>query len=507
MNLSQVKNAGFLFIGQLFIRIANFAKQILLAFFLGVSANIDLFLAAQIVPSILSSMIGGGAGEILITSIRKRAEENARLVVLFTFCISTITIIVGSIYLLTVPIWIDVFKVAGESEKLFWILSIIVVADKVPVALVASLKNLLYYKNLYRYYIITTFISELIGIVAIVLMVKPYGIIAFAVGNIVTSVVNAILFFNIHGLTPRYLFTVKDWVAEKVALIGLLRNVFSLGLQTLVNHLSTFWERTLSMRYLTPGYLSALGYSKSLNEMPQMVMLSSILTTTYVEQARLRNNDESAFEVYSRKMESILSQFAAFFQFLSVIFAPLILILFFRRGKFDNDAVEFTLIIYQILTVGFLPGVMMNFFSRTMYIIGKYRQLLFFIIAKFLIITSTMFFLIESIPHAIPIAIVLGRLFHSTALFFYIEKTVPGIFNKKRFVIIYVVIILFTILVLLFNQLLLPFLLQKTIFEVIVLYIPVVVVCGVLFLFYLNHLGYLKPAIQKAKKYIYGRRN
>ena len=97
MNYAQAKNAGLLFIGQTIIKIAHLAKQILLAFFLGVSSDIDLLLAAQIVPAILSSMIGGGAGEVLITSIRKRDEDNSRLVVLFTFCIVIITLTLGVI--------------------------------------------------------------------------------------------------------------------------------------------------------------------------------------------------------------------------------------------------------------------------------------------------------------------------------------------------------------------------------------------------------------------------
>ena len=72
MNISQLKNASVLFAGQLLIKGSNFIKQLLLAFFLGISSNIDLFLIAQIVPAIISSMIAGGAGEILV---RQRGAE------------------------------------------------------------------------------------------------------------------------------------------------------------------------------------------------------------------------------------------------------------------------------------------------------------------------------------------------------------------------------------------------------------------------------------------------
>lgn len=489
MQIPQLKNAAILFSGQIVVKFANFFKQILLAYFLGVSSDIDLYLAAQIVPAILSSMIAGGAGEILVTSLKKNDTVNHILIVIFTFCVSIITILISVIYFFSIPLWEQVFDISNESLSLFSTLSLLVVINKFPTSLISTLKPLLFYKNLYQYFFITSLISELIGITALIILVNHYGIIAFAWGTLISSSLNAILFFNIHGLSFKYIITKNYWTSERIELIALMKKLISLSMQTLVNQLSTFWERTLSMRYLAPGYLSALNYSKSLSEMPKTIMLSSILTTTYIEQVKYKSDSDISFVNYTNKMEGLLSKLTYVFQVLSVLFAPLLIILLLRRGKFDNNALIDTLIIYQILTIGFLPGLMMNFFSRTMYIIGKFKELFLFISAKFIIEFLIMVFLIRKVPQAIPIALVVGKLFISVALFAYISKLYPGIFNLRRFVIIYTTVIVFTVIITILNQILVTHLIAKSTTQVFLMYLPIIGLVLLLLYLYLNKLG------------------
>lgn len=497
MKFSQFKDSGWLFSGQLVIKLAGFLKQVLLAFFLGVSADIDLFLVAQIVPAILSSMIAGGAGEVLVTGMKKKNEFSPPAVVYFIVIISLITLLLGGFYLLSVPIWQKIFGITPERAGLFWTLSLVVVANKLPLSLVSVLKHLLFFRKKYRYYIITGLLSEFAGVITILLLVNKTGIMAFAWGLLISSMANALLYFNIHGLSFKYLVSLKQWIQEKQEIIILLKRVFSLSLQTLVNHLSTFWERTLSLRFLEPGYLSALNYSRSLNEMPKTIMLSSILTTTYIEQVNHKTESEGAFKTYTGKMESLLSQLSFAFQILSVVFAPLVLIFLFRRGKFDNEAVSYTLIIYQILTIGFIPGLMLNFLSRTMYILGRFRQLFFFILAKTIIEVSLMLLLINKVQHAIPVSLVAGKLILLFILFFYIYRVVPGMFKMKNFLILNFSAILITVAVLFINQAILGWLMDKSNLDIALLYLPVVLACFLLFLFFLHKKGVLNGLIRK----------
>ena len=81
----QLKNSGILLFGQLFIKGSSFLKQLILAFYLGISAQVDLLLIAQIIPSILISILSGGAGEILVTTQQKNKTYNERFLALFIF--------------------------------------------------------------------------------------------------------------------------------------------------------------------------------------------------------------------------------------------------------------------------------------------------------------------------------------------------------------------------------------------------------------------------------------
>ena len=78
MKINQLKNAGLLFFAQFLIKGSNFIKQIVLAYFLGVSEFIDLFLIAQIIPNIAGSMFSGGTGEVILTVQTEDETENKK---------------------------------------------------------------------------------------------------------------------------------------------------------------------------------------------------------------------------------------------------------------------------------------------------------------------------------------------------------------------------------------------------------------------------------------------
>ena len=95
-------------------------------------------------------------------------------------------------------------------------------------------------------------------------------------------------------------------------------------------------ERTLCMRYLQPGFLSALNYSKSLTELPRMAFLSSVLTTSYIEQIKRKEDSQQEFLRYSNKIRNFLSEISSIMQLALMIFAPFIVVILFKRGAFDD---------------------------------------------------------------------------------------------------------------------------------------------------------------------------
>jgi putative peptidoglycan lipid II flippase len=476
MQKSQFKNSGFLFLGQLMIKGSSFIKQLLMAFFLGISANIDILLIAQIAPAILASMIAGGAGEILVTSQKKDKKYDETFVVLFVSVVLLITIMLNSIYFLTLPLFAKLFMVDADKMQLFVSLSVIVVISKIPAAMVSSLQHLLFSKSKYKFYVISSLTAEALGIITIVLLVDQYQILSFAIGLLVSSTANALLFMYALNLKFSNIFQIHLWQEKLVELKEIMKKVINLSGQTLLNQLSTFWERTLSSRYLQPGFLGALNYSKSLTELPKMAMLSSILTTTYIEQVNKKAESEESYVQYTHKMEKLLSQLAFGFQILSIVFGPLLILIFYKRGQFDNHAVDLTFSIYQILTLGFVPNLMLNFLSRTMYIEGEYRKLFRIIAINFIIECALMFGLIQIYSFAIPAAIVFGKFFVSIALFIVLYKKRPEMLDAKYFVKLYILLFASTLGILILNQWVITFLLDKTTFEIILIYSPVVLI-------------------------------
>lgn len=485
MNIKQLKNSITLLAGQLLIKGGTFIQQLLMAYYLGISADIDLLIVAQIVPSIIGAMIAGGAGEILVTSQKKGKTYNEIFLAIYIFSIAFITAILGLAYFFTIPLFNILFSISNTQIEKFYGLSLIIVASKIPSAFVSTLQPLLYSKNKYNYYVISSLISQIAGIITILALFNSIGILAFAVGMLTTPIVNSILFINVHRIKIAAIFHKSNWIEHKTDLAEILKKTLSLSLQTLINYLSTFWERTLSMKFLKPGFLSALNYSKSLAELPNMALLSSILTTTYIEQVNQRNKSESDYESYTKRMESILSGLAALFQFLSYVYAPLIIILLFKRGKFDADAVLFTMSIYQVLIFGFAPGLMMNFFTRTMYIEGLLKNLFWSIIGKVALEITIMSLLVIFTPLAIPLAIVTGRYFFSFTLFGILYRKRSSMFNLKKLILINLLLLLSSIFLYLFNIKTMPLIVSVNFGTLILYYLPITFIICILGYFYL----------------------
>ena len=106
----QIKYTGILLIAQFLLKSSNLLKQVLLAFFLGISAHVDLFIAAQIVPAIIASVIAGGAGEILVTKFKDKSSISQEFIAIFVHSIVLLTIVLSVIYWFSLPIFSNLFE-------------------------------------------------------------------------------------------------------------------------------------------------------------------------------------------------------------------------------------------------------------------------------------------------------------------------------------------------------------------------------------------------------------
>jgi peptidoglycan biosynthesis protein MviN/MurJ (putative lipid II flippase) len=311
---------------------------------------------------------------------------------------------------------------------------------------------------------------------------------AFAYGILVSTIASALLFVSIHHLPLRPLFQLQEWKTNWDELKAMYKKIFTLSLQTLVNHLSSFWERMLSFKYLQPGYLSALNYSKSLTELPKMAFLSSVLTTSYIEQNKRKQISKETYFKYSNKVDSLLNETAFFFQILSLLLSPFILIVLYRRGAFDSSDVELTLFIYQILTLGFLPGLMFNFLTRTMFIESEMKHLFWLIAGKsiFEIIGMTIF--ISTYYQTIPVVLTISKYISVFYLYYYLNKKNSGIFNTNKSVKLYLITIAISLALYFFNQSIIKTITSFSVYELGFYYFPIFLISLVLSYYFIKNI-------------------
>lgn len=374
----------------------------------------------------------------------------------------------------------------------------IFILSMLPGTFNSILRPQLYYRGLYGFYALTTLISQIFSLAFILLTVKILGIYSFAISYFIAAMLNAILFSFRSGLYIRGIFNLSIWKYEFKQLLVLLKRVFSLSFQTLMNHFATFWERSLSVKYLTPGYLSSLNYSKTITELPNNLLLSSVLTTSYIEQAKLHRESEEKFISYTENTFKLLVKMCFLLQLLMLVFAPVIIILVFRRGRFDNEAVKLTLTIYNILTIGFLPRIIMNYFSRTMYILGEYGKLSKVIFLKMIFQIFFMIFLVNVIKDAIPLSIIAGFIVASL-LIFAVTNFCFKFHTFRYFITRLVIITALSLIILLIHKSTIDYYISLSNTEIFLYSLPLITASALFFMFFLQKIGVETGIIKKIK--------
>lgn len=499
MKAAQIKNAFTLFFAQFIIKGSNFLKQIVLAYFLGVSEFIDLFLIAQIIPNIIASMFCGGTSEIILTAQTDDKEQNSKFNTLFIAVVSGITLVALALYYGLLGFTVDFFQIKSERIDVYVQLSVIVILHKILTSVSTSAHNLVLLENKYKLKVVANFLAEFSGLTFIISTVASLGIFSFAYALLI----NAGILFFFYGyyskLKLRYVLQMKAWREQSEKIKLFTRKMINLSGQTLINHLSTLSERTLSARYLYDGYLSSLNYAKTLSALPSTLLLSSILTTTYIEQINKNKEDRSTYERYTDTAQKFIEKLGFFAQISLILLAPFMIILIYKRGEFDNTAIYQTFELYQILSIGFISAYLMSFFTRTMYIENQYKKLFGIILIKLIIEFSIMLSLVRFTPLSIPIALIMGNLWVTLSCFFTLKKHKQEMFNYRSFYIILISSIGLSALIAGFNIKILPYLIDMSKPMLFAVYSPLILVIAALFLYIFKDYAVVAKALKKLK--------
>lgn len=474
--MSQVRNTVLLFFTQIALKGSSFIKQLLLAYFLGVSKNVDLLIIAQLIPTLIGSVLSGGAGEIMAIQFRIDTLKNAHLIALSTITLVVVTILANLFYLVSIPFVATFIGVQNGDMELFLHLTILVIISKIPLSVVSSLQQFIYVKKAYRASLYLSLAAEIMGLVFILVTTKELGILSFAFALVLSAFINAGGYVYLLKINFIICIRKRVWKVYYQKLRETFLKIASLGLQTIVNQLSSLAERSIGFRYLAEGYIGAMNYAKSVTELPRIILLSSILTTTYAEQIRLKAENEHSYLDYSKKMSDVLSTLAFIAQLFSLVFAPFIIIVLFKRGAFDESDVYLTMTIYQVLSLGFVPGLMLGFLSRIMFIEGKNTWMFHATVVKTIVELVLMYALIFHFNQGIPMALTMGKIFFIILIFYYLKRNKPDIMDTKKFMVRFGFIFALSILLLLINKVIVSCILSISIFHVLLLFCPLLII-------------------------------
>ena len=469
----------------------RFGRQMVLAYFLGVAANVDMLLVAQIVPMIILATLGGGGGEVLVTMIRK-SEIKDSLVSAFMGLLIAFVCLIGLAAYILFPRVVAFYEITPEAVTTFSILSALFFANLIPGVIVSVSIPLVYLQNKYWQYAVAIISSEFLALVAIISLVDTYGIIAFPIGTLCGSIINMFLFVRILRLKPKILSIPQRLWSNREDIGQLLRRLFYVSGQTIVFHLAAFWDRSLSIKFLEPGYLSRLNYSQTVFELPKTIFQKSIGTTTYIRQIQHTSDADGKYRQYTEKMTRFLFATVGIAQLFFVFACPMLLILLYRRGKFGNDEVVSTLVIMEILALSLFPAIMDAFLSRSLYAQQEFRIVFWSILSRVLLKLVLMFSLINALPHVVPISTVVGLYFG-----YFFSQGLAARKGLARFFTLgqmswMVAILILGIAMAILNGNILDFYLGQTWYILAFLLISVTAFLGVLTGLYLKKTGHLK---------------
>jgi peptidoglycan biosynthesis protein MviN/MurJ (putative lipid II flippase) len=369
--VSQIRQSVTLIAVSLAIRVIRFCRQLLLAYYIGVSGAVDRLLVAQMIPLIIVAMFGGSAGEIIVSLRKDGGKLSDRVVVLFTALVLGIGLVTSVACVVALPWLARLYGIDGAEYAAFRQLSLILLANVLPAMVVSIGTFLAFIQDRYREYAVVTIVSEMVGLLTIVLVTSRFQIAAFALATLAVSVTNAVLLWKVVG--PRWDAIRALWSAAAWREIDTLWHRLRLvSGQVGVSYIGSFVERAMSVRVLADGYLSALGYSQSLLEVPNTMIAGSIGTTTYVRQTGHDSSDGPEHVEYTRKMFSAMFLIGCIAQVFFVAGLPLVLVALFRRGRFDNAAVQSTMVVGEILGTGLLAAILTSFWERTLYSLGEF---------------------------------------------------------------------------------------------------------------------------------------
>lgn len=371
-----VSGAVILFIGNLLSSFLGLFREILLAAQYGADVDMDSYLFANAVPSILLAFVTS----IFLTGfiplfIKARVQQSPRVASLMfsntvNWFIVLILLVIGICYAFSdrlSAIFADNPAVLQKVEQLLWILLPGMLFFGLSYAQSTVLNSL-------NHFTLPALLSVMNNIVVIAFMVlfhESMGIYSVAVGYVLGNVLQVVVQMPVvrkKGVRYRLYLRFKD---------DYLRKLFSMSLPiitlVLIDQCMVFATRYFAA-YLDAGSASAINYANRIIMLPVTLFGTALVSATYPSAVQMwtENKRKEYNKIVSTGIKSLLLILIPIF-FFCMMFATNIVRALLERGAFDEQATKMTSSVFLVLSAAIVIMPVRDFFNKLFFSRGQFK--------------------------------------------------------------------------------------------------------------------------------------
>ncbi|MCX7840487.1 MAG: murein biosynthesis integral membrane protein MurJ [Anaerolineae bacterium] len=370
-------------------KLSGLAREMLVSAQFGLSSDLDAYLVALTVPTVINNVIAGGTIVAAMMPILSRylargdrigfwraASVVTNIVLLIT---GALTIVV-----MLLPAPIIALVGGGFAAPIQETAARLLVITMPTLVLSALLNMLLVVLNALERFVAPAliFLALNLGIIVTVIVLAPsLGIYAVAWGFLIgVGLQVAIQFIELRHERPQYFF-ILDW--HHPALPEVLRAFVPIAALSIIAQINIVVDKAMATM-LPTGSVSALYYADSILGLFYMLG-TSLGIGVFPSLSRSVAVDDlvSAGQAVTRSIRMLIFVLAPL-TFLLIVFAAPIIGLILGRGKFDASAVAMTSSALGMYAIGLMAMAILNILQRAFYALSDS-------VTPFVIGTATMF--------------------------------------------------------------------------------------------------------------------
>lgn len=379
---NNIFKSGFVVVGLIFAgKIASFGRDIVISYIYGISAGMDAYFAANVIPSLLFASILTSALMLFIPIYNEKRVNNS-IESAHKFASNVINIyIIASIFLALIgsifaPLLVKLVAPGFTGERLVVAIKITrILCLSFPLSCIALfLSSILNAHQKHYAPQLIPFISSVTVILGIVIFSHQLGIYAIAFFSVFSVIIN--VFFQkvfVKGVYKHtWIINFKDPSLKKMILL-IIPVFIGLSLDQINLFVDSIIGSTLSL-----GSLSALNYAQRLQNTINGVFTTAILTVTYPVLSI------AAAKLDYAQIEEILVKCI---RLITILLLPVTIIILcdsydivkiiFFRGAFGQTALTQTSSVFLYYAIGILFLAYKDIYTRIFYVFHDARTPLF----------------------------------------------------------------------------------------------------------------------------------